>query len=328
MKISLLNYDIQHYNRENRLLIGVADAPLILGMILESEYGRYGTVDSVGFIGKGKGLPFEMWQKWQKIFSEISTNPDFSRGERLMISHFVRYTFPTFASRSFNYDCTPSQLQQIVCQMEQFLREADKVYLGMPADFSLELCRVFEDFINQVSPFLKPLPSSTKPDRNIPLFAKRQRTDEWGENYCANYQASLQYLSKMITFSPMIDYEFSFGRKSRVFASDIAFPAVFTPDSKYGIEWARDMNLMIEAGLYPMCIKVNVCERGTLDEFIAKCNRLCLADHALVGREVGVGLKNEVHTQTISTLEKYLNETQYVGSAEMVAISNELNKIY
>ena len=40
-----------------------------------------------------------------------------------------------------------------------------------------------------------------------------------------------------------------------------------------------------------------------------------------------ISVKNEVHTQTISTLEKYLNETQYVGSAEMVAISNELNKL-
>lgn len=325
MKISLLNYDIQHYNRENLLRIAIEDAPLILEMIFQSEFGRYGTVSQVGFIDKGKGLAFEMWQKWQKKFSEISTNPDFSRGERLMISHFVRYTFPTFASRSFNYDCTPSQLQQIVCQMEQFLREADKVYMGMPADFSLELCRVFEDFINQVSPFLKPLPSSTRPDRNIPLFAKRQRADEWGENYCASYQASLQYLSKMVSFSPMIDYEFSFARRgNNVFSREIAYPAVFTPDSKNGEEWAHDMGLMIDEGLYPMCLKVNVCERGTLDEFISNCHKLHLTDRI----SDGVGLRNEVHKQTISTLEKYLDETLYVGSAEMVAISDELNEIY
>ena len=328
MKISLLNYDVQHYNREDRMHITIEDAPLILEMILRSEFGRYGTVNQVGFINKGEGLAFEMWQKWQKNFSEISKKPDFSRNDRLIISHFVRYVFPVFAPRTFSYDCSPSQLQQVVCQMEEFLREADRVYLEMPSDFSLELCKVFEDFISQTARFVTFLPSFAKPDRSIPLLAKRERADEWGENYCANYQASLQYLSKMIVFSPMIDYEFSFARKGRGFSQTIVYPTVFTPDSKYGEEWAHDMSVMIDEGLYPMCIKVDICERGTLDEFIGKCNKLDLAGRALMDREVGVSLKNEVHAQTISTLEKYLNETQYVGSAEMVAISDELNEIY
>lgn len=328
MKISLINYDIQHYNREDWMHIAIEDAPFILEMILRSEFGRYGTVDQVGFINKGEGLAFEMWQKWRKNFSEISKKSVFSKNDKLIISHFVRYVFPVFALKNFSYDCSPSQLQQVVCQMEEFLREADRVYLEMPNDFPLELCKVFEDFINQTAHFVTFLPSFAKPDRSIPLLAKRKRTDEWGENYCANYQASLQYLSKMIAFSPMIDYEFSFVHETKVFSREIVYPAVFTPDSKYGEEWAHDMGAMIDEGLYPMCIKVNICERGTLDEFIGKCNKLDLAGRALMDREIGVDLKNEVHTQTISTLEKYLNETQYVGSAEMVAISDELNEIY
>lgn len=327
MKVSLINYDVRHYGHENHMLISIEDAPLILGMIFECEFGRYGTVCTAGFLNKGEGLAFEMWLKWQKNFSDISKNPNFSKAERLVVSHFVRYAFPLFATRSFSYDCTPSGLQQIVCQMEQFLRVADKVYLKMPTDFSLELCRVFEEFIDQAARLITLSPSFVEPDRGIPLLAKRRRADEFGENYCANYQASLQYLSKMIIFSPMIDYEFSFVRKGGIFANDIVYPAVFTPDSKYGKEWTQDMNMMINEGLYPMCIKVNVCERGTLDEFIAKCNKLGLADRASADREISVGLKNETYKQTISTLEKYLDETLYVGSAEMIAISNELNRL-
>lgn len=322
MKVSLVKYDIMHYNQENQMSIIIEDAPLILGMIFSSEFGRYGNISRVGFIGKGDGLALEMREKWQKIFSEISRKSDFSKSDRLTISHFIRYTFSVFAPRTFNYECTPSQLQQIICQMEEFLMEADRVYLRMPTDFSLELCKIFEDFIDQTANFARTLPSFTKPDRGIPLLAKRQRADEWGENYCANYHASMQYLSKMVDFSPMIDYEFSFARKGGIFSREFVYPTVFTPDSKYGEEWTRDMNLMIEEGLYPMCTMINVCERGTLEEFISKCNRL-----DLVSRLSNVNLKSEAHEQAISTLEKYFDETRYVGSAEMVAISNELNEL-
>ena len=316
----------------NMLEISIFDVPLIFVRILMSEpFGEFGRVTCVSEIDEMKlDVPKEMVCDWRKYFS--STGRSLPLWEKDLVKKNIFYLYPAFTRVAhMSYTCSEDQLQELIFQLETFAvslhySEPD-IYMKMPSDFASQLRRTFLEFIDQARKFL----SISLPRRmsfcKTPFFATRPRAEIWGESYCTTYKASLYYLfdvSLRLSGHTSSNYEMSFIRendsKDSEFVLDVAYPLNLRPDSKRGLAWKRDMDELIKDGLYPLCTIVNICECGTLDTFIYNCRRFNIANC-----ESGTDLLAEVQSRTIATLEKYYDETIFLGSKEMEAVAKQLN---
>lgn len=126
--------------------------------------------------------------------------------------------------------------------------------------------------------------------REFSLFAKRERREEFGENYCVNYRGTFSQLAQ--------------AQRHRTLSYEIRIPTpdqakFFVPpiiqDDAVRAEYLADMETLREN--YPQGMLIDINERGTPENFILKCHeRLCGA------------AQMEICIQTKVTLERYINE--------------------
>lgn len=318
---------------QNMLEIAIFDAPLIFVRILMSEpLGEFGRVTCVSEIDEMKlDVPKEMVRDWRKYFS--STGRSLPLWEKDLVKKNIFYLYPAFTRvAQMSYVCSEDQLRELIFQLETFAIslhyiEPD-IYMKMPSDFAGHLRRAFLQFIRQAQEYLSAFLPKRIPFCKTPFFATRPRAEIWGESYCTTYKASLYYLFDIyqrLNGRTASSYEMSFIRENdsndSMFVLDVAYPLNLRPDSKRGLAWKRDMDELMKDGLYPLCTIVSICECGTLDTFIYNCRRFNIANC-----ESGTDLLTEVQSRTIATLEKYYDETIFLGGEEMEAVAKQLNK--
>lgn len=240
-----------------------SDMPIILGTILSNELR--GKVYCGGNVSAEGCLDKETKDKWHDIFLSLAGQQSIMGEEAEFIANASRYALSVFATRSTSVACTPVEMRTFKTEVRAFLKSSFQLSDRMPADFLKRLCDVFSEFLD----LMQASDSDEKVD-GLSLFAWRERRDEWGENYCTTFPASLGLLDYCVFNSSSVQ-EFSFIKEhcSNKFAMRFHVPDIIN-GTKFADAWREDLEHLVKMGYYPLGLLVNICERGTLDSFIKR----------------------------------------------------------
>ena len=265
--------------------------PKILAMILNNEK-MYNTSEKSARYTKMEPSEEEknLYEKWIEIYKkEISKkypNIEEKRVQKLAQEN-ARYLISVFTPATvMEYTVNFGQLNYIIHFFENYINNEEK-----NSKFDIKLKEVFKEFIKAL-PDLKidGLDADMK-KRELSFFAKRKnRKEEFGENYCTTYEASFAELAQAQRHRTLY-YEVSLLETPKYY-----IPPVIR-NTNLEKEWIKDISSLEE--YYPQGMLLKINERGTVENFVLKCTeRICGAAQL------------EIMEQTIETMNKYLNYTK------------------
>ena len=229
-----------------------------------------------------------MYEKWidiyQKVIKEQCPEMDDKKAKKLAMEN-ARYLISVFTPATImEYTVNFGQLNYIAHWFENFIKNAED------SAFNVKLKKVFEEFNEQISDLLVPELNSDVKGRTISFFAKRKREEEFGENYCVNYQGTFAELAQAQRHRTLY-YEISIPEEHTYFVPPII------KGTELETEWLKDINSLDEE--FPQGLMLDINERGTVENFIMKCQeRLCGAAQL------------EIALQTKEILDKYIENTK------------------
>ena len=274
--------------------LSLEQVPKILAIILNNEK-MYNTSEKSARYTKmepneAEKALYEKWiGKYMKVISERYPSFDEKKIQKLAQEN-ARYLISVFTPATvMEYTCNFGQLNYIMHFCENYIIDESKC-----TKFDQKLKEVFKEFLAQM-PDLKVegLDADLK-KREFSLFSKRQRKEEFGENYSVNYLASFAELAQ--------------AQRHRTLSYEISFldePMYYVPKIIRGTtleeEWLEDIRSLEE--YFPQGMMVRVNERGTVENFVLKCTeRLCGAAQL------------EIMNQTKEIMDKYLSATKDVNA--------------
>ncbi len=259
--------------------------PKILAMILNNEK-VYNTSEKSGRYTVMETTEEEqaLYEKWIKIYeeriSEEYPNFDEKRVKKLALEN-ARFLISVF---------TPATVMEYTtnfCQLNYIIAFA-KDYIANEPDtkFSVKLKKVLQEFIDALPDLEVEGLNARFKNRKFSLFATRERKEEFGENYCVNYKATFPGFGQAQRHRTL-SYEISLLDKNEFYVPDII------KGTEYEEEWLKDITSLEEN--FPQGMLVNVNERGTIENFVLKCQeRLCGAAQL------------EIAKQTKETMNRYI----------------------
>ncbi len=281
--ISSGHHSVFSHPTYNLVLEGI---PKILAMVLNNEKvyntseksGRYTTMTP-------SKEEKELYEKWINIFSEeiLKEYPDFDekKVKKLALEN-ARYLISVFTPATImEYTVNIGQLNYIINWAKDYIDNDNT------DNFSLKLKEVLKEFLEAMPDVeIEGLDSRAK-GREFSIFAKRERKEEFGENYCVNYLASFTEFAQAQRHRTLC-YEMSLLDKPKFYVP----PIIKGTDLEK--EWLKDISSLED--LFPQGMLVKVNERGTIENFVLKCTeRICGAAQL------------EIMNQTIETMDKYIN---------------------
>ena len=280
-----------HYN------LAFEEIPKILAMVLNNEK-LYNTSEKSARYTKMQPSPEEkeLYEKWIEIYKEeiLKMYPNFDDKRALKLAQEnARYLISVFTPATvMEYTVDFEQLNFILYWMEEYINNepdyirTDAYKPGKENVFVTSLKNTFRDTLDKLSEFrVKELNTELK-GRKLSLFADRKRKEEFGENYCTTYLASFAQLAQAQRHRTL-SYEISL----------LEHPEYYVPSIILGTdleeEWLEDISSL--GHNFPQGMFVEVNERGTIENFVLKCQeRLC--GYAQL----------EIQEQTLATLDNYL----------------------
>lgn len=266
--------------------------PEILGMILNSE-GKNCAFKRTTEIG---ALPLEdsekrFYEKWEsnlrKCLAEKYKDIEKSELHR-MVRRTAGYGISIFAPTvTMVYSVNWGQLNRTLCRMKKDIQLYGRA--EATDGFRSRLVPVMKEFVQKMEPYCVG-DIDDEEQQNLALFARRRRVNEYGENYCTVYDASLACLAYSL-FNRKASYEMIFSGTNKFYV-----PEVVAKDGILKSEWESDMAEI--ASHYPRGLMVTVQERGTIEDF----ERACAAC-----------LNNSAHPETKERMTENLRS--YVNSA-------------
>lgn len=263
--------------------------PKILAMVLNNEK-MYNTSEKSARYTKMDSTPEEkaLYEKWIELFyGEIKRYyPYFKdvQAKKLAMEN-ARYLISVF---------TPATVMEYtvnLCQLNYIINWA-KDYIAQAEDdaFSVKLKDVFKEFLGALPDLeIEGLDSSIK-KRSFSLFAKRDREEEFGENYSVNYISSFAQLAQAQRHRTL-SYEMQLLHTPGYYVPTVVLGTKLEP------EWLKDIESLKDNFPQGMLIQVN--ERGTIENFVLKCTeRLCGAAQL------------EIMFQTKKTMKEYIEAVQ------------------
>lgn len=264
--------------------------PKILAMILNNEKVYNASEKSARYTKMEPSKEEkDLYEKWIQIYKEKISEEyptiDEKRIEKLAQEN-ARYLISIFTPATIiGYTVNFRQMNYIIHWFEDYIEKEEE------NKFSQKLKPVMKEFIEKLNDLeVEELNSDTK-NRKLSLFAqKKDRKEEFGENYCTTYLASFAQLAQAQRHRT-ISYEMTL----------LDNPQYYVPPIIKGTEleeqWLKDISSLKD--YYPQGMLVKVNERGTLENFILKCTeRLCGAAQL------------EIMEQTKITMDKYLEATK------------------
>lgn len=260
--------------------------PKILAMILNNEK-IYNTSEKSARYTKMEPSEKEkvLYEKWIDIYKEVISKeyPNFDEKKvQKLAQENARYLISVFTPATImEYTVSFEQLNFIISWFEYYIENE-------PATtFSVQLKFAMKKFLKELPDLkvekLNPRMKGTK----LSLFAKRDRKEEFGENYCTTYLASFAQLAQAQRHRTL-SYEMSLLEEPKYYVPKI----IKATDLEE--EWLKDISSLEDHYPQGMLIKVN--ERGTVENFVLKCTeRLCGAAQL------------EIMEQTKVTMNKYLD---------------------
>ena len=270
----------------NLLLEGI---PKILAMVLNNEK-KYDTSEKSARYTHMEPSPEEktLYEEWIEIFKDEikKAYPSFDDKRAVKLAQEnARYLISVFTPATvMEYSVTFGQLNYIINWAKDFVNQAEDTA------FNVKMKKVFEEFLQALPDLeVEGLDSKVK-GRSFSMFAKRQREEEFGENYCVNYLASFAQLAQ--------------AHRHRTLSYEMTIPeeiSFFVPPIIRGTEledkWIKDITSLKD--YFPQGMMILVNERGTIENFVLKCTeRLCGCAQL------------EIMQQTSKTMQKYLEATE------------------
>ena len=260
--------------------------PKILAMFLNNEK-MYNTSEKSARYTHMDPSPQEkeLYEKWIEIYKQQITlkYPNFDEKRVLKLAQEnARYLISVFTPATvMEYTVNFEQLNYIINWAKDYIKE------GANDEFSLKLKETFKEFLQAVPDLeVEGLNSSVK-NRSFSLIAKRKdRSEEFGENYSVTYLASFAQLAQAQRHRTLT-YEMSLLDKPEYYIPPII------KNTELEEKWLKDISSLEKFFPQGMLVKVN--ERGTIENFVLKCTeRLCGAAQL------------EIMQQTLATMDKYL----------------------
>ena len=264
--------------------------PKILAMILNNEK-IYNTSEKSARYTHMEPSPQEkeLYEKWIEIFKEqiLTQYPKFEDKRALKLAQEnARYLISVFTPATvMEYTVNFGQLNYIINWAKDYIKNAEE------NTFSIKLKETFKEFLAAMPDLeIEGLDSRNK-NRNFSLFAKRKnRNEEFGENYSVTYLASFAQLAQ--------------AQRHRTLSYEITLldePKYYVPPIIAGTnlekEWLKDISSLKE--FFPQGMLVQVNERGTIENFVLKCmERLCGFSQL------------EIMKETKNIMKKYLEATK------------------
>ena len=264
--------------------------PKILAMILNNEK-IYNTSEKSARYTHMEPSPQEkeLYEKWIEIFKEqiLTQYPKFEDKRALKLAQEnARYLISVFTPATvMEYTVNFGQLNYIINWAKDYIKNAEE------NAFSIKLKETFKEFLTAMPDLeIEGLDSRNK-NRNFSLFAQRKnRNEEFGENYSVTYLASFAQLAQ--------------AQRHRTLSYEITLldePKYYVPPIIAGTnlekEWLKDISSLNE--FFPQGMLVQVNERGTIENFVLKCmERLCGFSQL------------EIMQETKNIMNKYLEATK------------------
>ena len=258
------------------------EIPKILAMVLNNEK-VYDTSEKSARYTKMKASEEEeaLYEKWIKIYSnEIEKiYPKVKIAEkteqqlekeiknrntaiRKKAQENARYLISVFTpATTMGHTIDIRQFSYILNWMDDFCRKEQN------SKFNVMLKQVFKEFEELCEKYKIERVNTEVKQRGLSLFAKREREEEWGENYSTNYLASFAEVAQAQRHRT-IYYEITLLDEPQYY-----IPLIIK-DTELEKEWLKDISSL--ANRFPQGMLVKVNERGTVENFILKCKeRLC-----------------------------------------------------
>lgn len=259
--------------------------PKILAMILNNEKIYTTSEKSARYtIMEPSEEEKVLYEKWIDIYKEVISKeyPSFDEKKvQKLAQENARYLISVFTPATImEYTVSFEQLNFIISWFEDYIEEEPET------KFSVQLKAVMRQFLNELPDLkvekLNPRMKGTK----LSLFAKRERKEEFGENYCTTYLASFAQLAQAQRHRTL-SYEMSLLEEPKYYVPKIIKGTALEE------EWLKDISSLEEH--YPQGMLIRVNERGTVENFVLKCTeRLCGAAQL------------EIMEQTKVTMDKYM----------------------
>ena len=264
--------------------------PKILAMILNNEK-IYNTSEKSARYTHMEPSPQEkeLYEKWIEIFKEqiLTQYPKFEDKRALKLAQEnARYLISVFTPATvMEYTVNFGQLNYIINWAKDYIKNAEE------NAFSIKLKETFKEFLVAMPDLeIEGLDSRNK-NRNFSLFAKRKnRNEEFGENYSVTYLASFAQLAQAQRHRTL-SYEMTLLDEPKYYVPPII------AGTNLEKEWLKDISSLKE--FFPQGMLVQVNERGTIENFVLKCmERLCGFSQL------------EIMQETKNIMNKYLEATK------------------
>lgn len=264
--------------------------PKILAMILNNEK-IYNTSEKSARYTHMEPSPQEkeLYEKWIEIFKEqiLIQYPKFEDKRALKLAQEnARYLISVFTPATvMEYTVNFGQLNYIINWAKDYIKNAEE------NTFSIKLKETFKEFLAAMPDLeIEGLDSRNK-NRNFSLFAKRKnRNEEFGENYSVTYLASFAQLAQAQRHRTL-SYEMTLLDEPKYYVPPII------AGTNLEKEWLKDISSLKE--FFPQGMLVQVNERGTIENFVLKCmERLCGFSQL------------EIMQETKNIMNKYLEATK------------------
>ena len=264
--------------------------PKILAMILNNEK-IYNTSEKSARYTHMEPSPQEkeLYEKWIEIFKEqiLTQYPKFEDKRALKLAQEnARYLISVFTPATvMEYTVNFGQLNYIINWAKDYIKNAEE------NTFSIKLKETFKEFLAAMPDLeIEGLDSRNK-NRNFSLFAKRKnRNEEFGENYSVTYLASFAQLAQAQRHRTL-SYEMTLLDEPKYYVPPII------AGTNLEKEWFKDISSLKE--FFPQGMLVQVNERGTIENFVLKCmERLCGFSQL------------EIMQETKNIMNKYLEATK------------------
>ena len=264
--------------------------PKILAMILNNEK-IYNTSEKSARYTHMEPSPQEkeLYEKWIEIFKEqiLTQYPKFEDKRALKLAQEnARYLISVFTPATvMEYTVNFGQLNYIINWAKDYIKNAEE------NSFSIKLKETFKEFLAAMPDLeIEGLDSRNK-NRNFSLFAQRKnRNEEFGENYSVTYLASFAQLAQAQRHRTL-SYEMTLLDEPKYYVPPII------AGTNLEKEWLKDISSLKE--FFPQGMLVQVNERGTIENFVLKCmERLCGFSQL------------EIMQETKNIMNKYLEATK------------------
>jgi len=282
-------YDHPTYN------ILFEDIPKILAMVLNNE-GFYSTSEKSARYTKMNPSEQEklVYYEWIDILKEKIQDvyPQITKGHtEKLAQENARYMISVFTPTTMEYTVSLRQMSCIIGMMKKFVQEAEDTA------FNRKLKECMLVFIEECKEFDVPNLNNDIKNKSLSLFdIRKNRQNEFGENYSINYLGSFAQLAQAHRHRTL-DYrirvpEYDAGEKFNIDSkTKFYIPPIIRTENNKGDDclendWLQDIQTVSE--VFPQGMLIQINERGTYENFILKAKeRLCGCAQLEIAQQTG-----------------------------------------